>query len=158
MQLLFWKVEASSASQLPSGSQAVACLQLLRPALALPPALPVRSIWGRGRGYQTSVHQTRQLEPVFSAILSGDSLCSGRYTERTGGTVRVPAARVPVLLRFPMQEEGMWHQQRAWPLWELPTPATPPQPTLSSSPNPCNRCGHLKILQSTVQSGKAGKA
>lgn len=91
----------------PSGSRAVACVQLFRPALVLPPALPVLSIWGSGRGYQTSVHQTHQLEPACSAILSGDSLCSGRGTEKGLG-VRCRYRRPESLchLVFPRRERG----------------------------------------------------
>lgn len=70
--------------ELPGGGPR---LQLFRPGLVLPSALPVLSIWGRGRGYQTSVHQT-QLEPVFSAMLSGHSLFLLADTQSVPGVHR----------------------------------------------------------------------
>lgn len=70
MQLLSWKT-ASSASQLPSGSQAVACLQLLRPALVLPPSLPVRSIWGRGEDIKQVSTRHINLNQFFQLFSQG---------------------------------------------------------------------------------------
>lgn len=35
--------------------------------------------------------------------------------------------------------------------------ATPPQPSVSSSPNPCNRCRHVRISHSTVWHGEGGR-
>lgn len=102
MQLLSGKAEAAFVSQVPSGSQAVARLQLFRPALVLPPACPEHL----GQGERVSNRRPHQLEPVFSAILLGDPLCSGRYTEEPGVQCRCRWPESLCHLTFLCRERG----------------------------------------------------